>query len=125
MRISCLLALLCAPALAQGFGQLATNRDGSVLYFSSPLRMKGTDQYLHSKIFSWDSLNGIRLYEQHTPDVPFPTPFVPSLGRQYFSLVAPSVSSDGSTIAVTGIRFCALSDSCIAGRESICCGCRS
>ena len=117
MRISYLLVLLNANAFAQGFGQLATNRDGSVLYFSSPLRIKGTDQYLHPKIFSWDNVNGIRLYEQRTPDVPFPTRFAPIVGAQYFSLVAPDVSSDGSTVAITGIRLCAAIESCILGIE--------
>src|ERR1700730_17236759 len=108
MRILYLIALLYGNAFAQGFGQLGTNRDGSVLYFSSPLRMKGTDQYLHPKIFSWDSVNGIRLFEQRVPDVPFPTPppGFARAGTHYFSLVAPDVSSDGSTVAVTGIRFC-------------------
>jgi hypothetical protein len=118
MRISYLLTLLYANAFAQGFGQLATNRDGSVLYFSSPLRLKGTNQYLHPKIFSWDNVNGIRLYEQRTSDVPFPTPLLPGgYGRYPFSLVAPDVSSDGSTVAVTGIRSCSFSDQCLLGIE--------
>jgi uncharacterized protein (TIGR03437 family) len=118
MRFPCLLALLYANAFAQGFGQLATNRDGSVLYFSSPLRIKGTDQYLHPKIFSWDNVNGIRLYEQRTPDVPFPTPAIPGApGAHYFSLVAPDVTGDDATVAVTGIRLCAFSDSCLVALE--------
>ena len=42
------LLLLAIPTFGQGFSQLATNLDGSILYFSSPLRMKGTNQYLPS-----------------------------------------------------------------------------
>jgi uncharacterized protein (TIGR03437 family) len=111
---SCILTLLCAhTAVAQGFGQLATNRDGSILYFSSPLRIKGTDQYFHPKIFTWDSTNGIRLYEQRTSDVPFPISNFGFIGTHFFSLVAPDVSSDGSTVAVTGIQFCNFSDVCV------------
>ena len=111
------LVLACRPAMAQGFSQLATNHDGSVLYFSSPLRMKGTDQYLHPKIFTWDSVNGIQLYEQRASDVLFPLPVFGFLGTQFFSLVAPDVSSDGSTVALTGIRFCNISNICVSDVE--------
>ena len=113
---SCALLLLAVPAFAQGFRQLATNLDGSILYFSSPLRIKGTDQYLHPKIFSWDPMNGVRLYQERLSDVPFPLPPQFS-GTQFFSLVAPDVSSDGSTVAVTGIRFCNVSDICVTELE--------
>jgi uncharacterized protein (TIGR03437 family) len=105
--------LLAGPVFAQEFRQLATNRDGSVLYFSSPLRMKGTDQYFHPKIFTWDSVNGVRLYEQREADIPFPPPVFGFSGTQFFSLVAPDVSSDAGTVAVTGVRFCNFSDICV------------
>jgi hypothetical protein len=114
VRIACLLALFCVQGFGQGFEELATNRDGSILYFSTPLRQRGSQQYLHPKIFRWDSVNGVALYEQRPPDVPFPTPFPgQTLGSQFFSLVAPDLSSDGSTVAVTGIRLCNLSDICV------------
>jgi hypothetical protein len=113
-----IVALLCThAAFAQGFSQLATNRDGSILYFSSPLRIKGTDQYFHPKIFTWDSVNGIRLYEQRAADVPFHTSIEGFGGTHFFSLVAPDVSSDGFTVAVTGIRFCNFSDVCVLTLE--------
>jgi uncharacterized protein (TIGR03437 family) len=108
---------VASPAFAQGFRQLATNRDGSVLYFSSPLRLKGTDQYFHPKIFAWDSVNGVRLYEQREADVPFPLPPFGFSGAQFFSLVAPDVSSDAGTVVVTGVRFCNFSDICVFGIE--------
>ena len=116
MKIAAGYLLVTLPILAQGFRQLATNRDGSVLYFSSPLRMKGTDQYLHPKIFSWDPINRVRLYLERASDVPFPLPILFS-GTQFFSLVAPDVSSDGGTAAVTGIRFCNVSDICVTESE--------
>jgi uncharacterized protein (TIGR03437 family) len=112
-----ILALICPAAFTQGFNQLATNRDGSVLYFSSPLRMKGTDQYLHPKIFIWDSIGGVRLYLERASDVPFPLPTYGFAGTQFFSLVSPDVSSDGTTVAVTGIRFCDVSSICVTGLE--------
>jgi len=110
------LVLAAIPAFGQGFRQLATNRDGSALYFSSPLRLKGTDQYFHPKIFSWDAANGIRLFEQRAADIPFPPPILYS-GTLFFSLVAPDVSIDNSTVAFTGIRSCHLTDICVVEIE--------
>ena len=112
MRLAAAFLLIALPLLGQGFGKLATNRDGSILYFSSSARMKGTDQYLHPKIFVWESAEGVRLFEQRPSDVPIPAPFPGGVGKQFFSLVAPDVSSDGSTVAVTGARFCNFSDVC-------------
>jgi hypothetical protein len=113
-----IVALLCThTAFAQGFSQLATNRNGSILYFSSSLRIKGTDQYFHPKIFTWDTVNGIRLYEQRKSDVPVPISSFGFIGSHFFSLVAPDLSSDGSTVAVTGVRFCNFSDVCILSLE--------
>ena len=113
MRVFCLTAFLCASAaFAQGFGPLATNKDGSKLYFSTPLRMKESSQYLHLKIFTWDQTEGIGLYEQRPSDVPFPFPYFGFIGTQFFSLIAADVSSDGKTVAITGVRFCNFSDIC-------------
>lgn len=110
-------AVLCITAgFGQDFRQLATNLDGSVLYFSSTLRMKGTSEYAHQKIFKWDTANGVGRYEQRESDVPFPTP--PEFaGTQFFLLIAPDVSSDGSVVAVTGIRYCNVGESCTAADQ--------
>jgi uncharacterized protein (TIGR03437 family) len=118
LKIAAGYLLVTLPILGQGFRQLATNCDGSILYFSSPLRMKGTDQFLHPKIFTWDATNGIRLYEQREADVPFPTstPQNPP-NTPFFSLIAPDVSSDGATVALTGVRFCNFSDICVTEAE--------
>jgi len=115
MKIPGLVALVCAgTAFGQGFGQLASNLDGSALYFSAPLRLKGSSEFLHPKIFISDN-NGIRLYEQRPSDVPFPLApgdIFSFLGTEFFSLTNPDVSSDGSTVAVTGLRVCYLGDIC-------------
>ena len=119
MRISYLALVLCAcTAFAQGFSQLATNLDGSVLYFSTPMRLKGTSQYLYPKIFAWDQSAGVHLFEQRASDLPFPflSPFTGG-SNQYFSLIAPDVSSDGSTVAVTGMRFCNIGNICVLSIE--------
>src|SRR5882757_2086053 len=68
-----LIAAIFSSGLAfgQGFGNLATNFDGSTLLFSTPLRLKGSTQYPHPKIFKWTSGN-LTLFEQRLSDVPFP-----------------------------------------------------
>jgi uncharacterized protein (TIGR03437 family) len=118
MRLPLASLFVCACAsYGQGFGQLATNLYGSTLYFSSPMRMKGTAQYLHPKIFVWDKTNGIRLYEQRASDLPYPFPPFGFGGTEYFALTNPDVAADGATLAVTGNRFCNGSDMCVASRE--------
>ena len=106
--------MLCLGTLAQGpaaaqFAGLTTTGNGSVLYFSSPIRQKGTSQTFHSKIFQWDASGGIRVYAE-----------VQSEGQSdgcvtnsFYQLQSPQVSDDGMVIAYTasrpgpGARFCA------------------
>ncbi len=101
-----LLLLMLRYLGAQDFQQLATNRDGSALYFSAAARMRGSSQYFHRKIFSWDSTNGVRLYAQRASDFPVPAPCCEIIGGVYYHLQAPSVSSDGATVAFTGSIDC-------------------
>jgi uncharacterized protein (TIGR03437 family) len=112
-RSSGLLLLCASVALGQGFSGLATNRDGSVLYFSSAARAKGTSQYLHPKIFRWDSTNGVSLFEQRPNDFPLAA-LRPSsgLGSIYFSLTAPDVSADGAVRSFIGLCNCWNTSSC-------------
>ena len=107
--------MVCASvALGQGFSGLATNRDGSVLHFSSAARMKGTTQYLHSKIFRWDSANGVSLFEQRANDlVPFPLRAPQFLGSIYYYLSMPDVNSDGSVLSFIGARNCLGFSTCL------------
>ena len=104
MRI-CLLAL-CVGSLCQAetaFQYLTPNYDGSAVWFSSRLRMKGTDQYAHLKIFRWDDTNGVQLYEQKASLIPESPGFESSNAYNLFSV---SVSADGATVAVNGVLDC-------------------
>ena len=84
----------------QAFQNLATTENGSVLYFSSPIRQRGTEQSLHSKIFRWDAAAGFRLVAEQRDKGQFD-------GCNYsnfYELTAPSVSADGGTLAYTASR---------------------
>ena len=102
MKQLLLVGLLCS-SLAFGY---ATNREGSVLYFSSPLRMKGTAQHYYPKIFVWEAGKGVRLFLQRERELPV----VPESG---FACGVPyllddiDVSADGFTIALTTRKNCA------------------
>src|SRR5579885_3251793 len=61
-----LLSLFAAGSVLAQFQDLATPDDGSALYFSSALRLAGSDQYLHAKLFLMDPA-GIHLYAQQAP----------------------------------------------------------
>ena len=101
-----LIAVVAVVVHAQpAFQNLAPNSDGSVLYFSSPLRMKGTAQYSHSKIFVWEEATGLRLYAQKAAEIPSTSPYWYSTSAH--ELLFPSISSDGVTVAVTGETRCA------------------
>jgi len=106
-------AVLCVGTLAQWpaaaqFQGLTTTGNGSVLYFSSPIRPKGTEQTFHSKIFRWDVAGGIQVFAE-----------VQSEGQSdgcvtnsFYQLQVPQVSDDGTVVAYTasrpgpGGRFC-------------------
>lgn len=49
------------PGFSQSSVELATNADGSVLYFSAPFRAKGSSQQFNSKIFRWTPSVGVEL----------------------------------------------------------------
>ena len=104
---TCFLALvLMALGHAQpAFQNLTPNFDGSGVWFSSPLRMKDTAQYPHPKMFQWDEINGVRLYDQKPPtlvDV-----FAGSWGSTTaYNLFSVSASADGGTVAVNGLLDC-------------------
>ncbi|HYL76141.1 MAG TPA: hypothetical protein VEU96_18170 [Bryobacteraceae bacterium] len=98
-------------AQQQAFQNLAPNSDGSAVYFSSPLRMKGTDQYpSQPKIFIWDSLKGVALFEQQPPTIIGTPPFLRSATA--YNRIAPSIGSAGHTVAITGISDCNFSSVC-------------
>ena len=90
----------CLPAAAQAFQDLSTTADGSVLYFSSPIRQKGTDQKFYSKIFRWTAAEGVKLAAEvrdpGTPDTCGPS--------QFYQLNRPQVSADGAVFGYTASR---------------------
>ena len=105
VRPLALLLLGATAALAQGFNSLATNRDGSVLYFSSPARMRSTNQYLHPKIFRWNAAKGVTLFAQRRNDLVPTDMVIPGLTGKY-SLSAPDTSDDGSVVSFVGTSIC-------------------
>ncbi|HWC00359.1 MAG TPA: hypothetical protein VG672_26810, partial [Bryobacteraceae bacterium] len=101
------LAWLAAGSLLAQFQDLATPDDGSVLYFSSSLRLSGSTQFLFAKLFRMDA-TGIHLYAQQAPGA--------SLGRtteNFYLLTAPDVSADGTVLAYTASRPCSGGSGCI------------
>jgi len=62
--------LLPALADAQAFQGLATTNDGSILYFSSPIRPQGSDLTFHHKIYRWDATNGFQVAAEVRDEVP-------------------------------------------------------
>ena len=93
--------LLSASAIpAQEFSGLASNYDGSILYFASRARQSGTTQSFHSKIYRWDSAAGVRVI-MGQPDTGENESCTMS---NFYNLIAPQVSSDRATFAYTGTR---------------------
>jgi len=99
MRVLALL-LLPLAALAQGFSGLATNFDGSVLYFASSARQTSTQQTFHSKIYRWDAASGIKVAAEEVDEG---EPFDCTTSK-FFNLIAPQVSPDGALLGYTATR---------------------
>ena len=107
MRAACLSLLFPVLALAQ-MQDLATTDDGFQLYFSSTLRLKGTDQYTSPKIFRYTD-GQFELFHQEK----YFTPFLGSGKTNPYQLVSPDVSGDGQLVAYTAIAMCSGGSSCI------------
>jgi uncharacterized protein (TIGR03437 family) len=112
-----LILLFAWVAEAQpAFTGLATNANGSRLWFSSRLRLRGTDSFAHAKIFTWDassaatgdptSISGFRLLEER--EARYPTnvlqPFLQS--NTFHELFSASVSRDGAVVALNAEEDC-------------------
>jgi uncharacterized protein (TIGR03437 family) len=102
-----LLLSVCAGSGYAQFSGLSATGDGTTVYFSSPLRLRGSPENFDAKLFrtSGDAPALFRAQERG-----------PSLGwyNQYFyDLTAPQVSTDGSIIALTGVRDCRGGSGCI------------
>jgi uncharacterized protein (TIGR03437 family) len=107
VRFVCIFLLAAWPAFPQ-FTGLATTRDGSTLYVSSPLRLRGSAQAFNGKIFR---LAGGRpeLFAEQSPGMP-----IGWYNENFYDLTLPDVSSDGSVVAYTGTRGCYGGSGCLA-----------
>jgi uncharacterized protein (TIGR03437 family) len=101
-----LVAFAC-PACAQ-FSELSATGDGSSLYFSSHLRLRGFADSFDAKVFRTSGQTPTLFQSQQR-------------GQQFgwtwdsfYDLLAPQVSSDGSIVAYTGVRGCYGGSGCLA-----------
>ena len=110
MRFASTFVFCCVPLLAQ-FQNLVTTDDGSVVYFSSALRQRGSEQFTHAKLFVLDAA-GLRLYLQRpferttSPDATWPV-------STYYSLESAAVDGSGSQVAVIARRDCFGGSGCL------------
>jgi len=101
------ILLLIAGNSLPMFGQfsgLSTTTDGSQLYFSSTLRLRGSDSSDAPKIFSHGAT--FRLVREVDRDNS-----VPDHQTNYYMLVEPQVSGDGKVVAYTSGQECYQSQS--------------
>jgi uncharacterized protein (TIGR03437 family) len=86
--------LLVSWPLPGQFSHLATDDIGDRVWFSSALRIGGTQQSLLPKIFMADALGNVQLVAEAAP------------GDSYSILSNPEVSGDGKTLAYTASYNC-------------------
>ena len=104
--IPLLLVALAWPACAQ-FSGLSATGDGSSLYFSSPLRLRGSADSFYAKLFRTSGQTPT-LFQSQQPGEP-----IGWIVTDFYELVAPQVSSDGSIVAYTGVRACGGDSGCL------------
>jgi hypothetical protein len=108
VRRGVVLGLICLGTVSvrAQIQDLATNDDGSKLYFSSILLLKGADEYSNGKIFEYAN-GSYTLIRQTTPSVTLAD------GSAFqFAFRMPSVSGDGSILAYDGTSSCFGGQSC-------------
>jgi uncharacterized protein (TIGR03437 family) len=107
VKFAWIFLLAAWPAWAQ-FTGIATTRDGSTVYVSTPLRLKGTAQSLNGKVFR---LAGGRpeLFAEQLPGVQ-----IGWYNEKFYDLTQPDVSGDGSVVAYTGSRGCGGGSGCLS-----------
>ena len=111
MRRALMAALplfVLAPVRAQ-FSGLSTTDGGSLVYFASPLRQRGTDQFLWSKIFRIDA-NGAALAAQVARSSPLPP-------TNAYVLDQPQVTGDGRLLLYRGKLDCIAGSSCFLSEQ--------
>ncbi len=110
MRAIFALVALSVPLWAQ-FDHLVTNDDGSVLYFSSSLRMRGTQQLEYRKLFVADA-QGVRLHTQRELER-VSEPGITAPVSNYYSMEAAALNGDGAVVGVIARRDCYTGSGCI------------
>jgi len=99
--------LLAWPALGQ-FTGLASNGDGSTLYFSSTLRLHGSAQSFDAKIFRIGA-DGAQFFRSQDPGERIGWTWT-----NFYNLTGPRISTDGAVIAFSGSRPCYGGSGCLA-----------
>ena len=93
-----LTILAVLPAAAQ-ITSLSTSYDGSVLYFSSSLIQRGTDQRHHPKVFRWSENRGLEFVAQREREII-------TNGTNAYSMQSVSASADGKRVGVNLTADC-------------------
>jgi hypothetical protein len=96
------------PMPAGQYSGLAATDDGLHLYFSTTLRLKESDGNVYQKIMRF-----VGQFEAYREVEPEGTP--PEYDRgNFFRLIYPQVSGDGSVVAYTASRVCTCCSSCLS-----------
>ena len=103
------LSVLAAATAQAQFSGLTTTNDGSQLFFASPLRQRGTDQFLWSKIFGLTE-NGVRLVAEQARTSPVPP-------TNAYVLDQPQVTGDGTLLIYRGTLYCVAGSSCFLSEQ--------
>ncbi len=90
--------LLVIPAAAQ-YGGLATNTDGSRLFFTTKYKQRNTDQPLHGKVFSLDD-------RELKPALITSVVKIDEYWSNFYDLVAPYLDENGQLAGSNAIRTC-------------------
>ncbi|HUI77197.1 MAG TPA: hypothetical protein VLY24_04760 [Bryobacteraceae bacterium] len=105
--------LFATPLLGQylpnnQFSDLTTTRDGNILYFSSPLNLRGDTEQPYQKIFRIDSA-GIRPIVQIERTGPTDLPNF----SNFYLAIEPDLSADGAVFSYVASRTCVGGSACV------------
>src|SRR4029077_19899399 len=111
MKLFCFL--VAAPLFGQylpnaQFSNLVTTRDGKVLYFSSPLSLRGDNEFVYQKIFRIDPA-GIHLAAELDRSETFGGPN----STTFYLAIEPDISGDGAVFSYVARRTCQGGSSCV------------
>ncbi|SPE41423.1 conserved exported hypothetical protein [Candidatus Sulfopaludibacter sp. SbA3] len=95
-----------SPAVGQ-FAGLGSTADGTTLYFSTPLRLRGTDSPFYHKVLRYDT----QLSEFLSRDPGLPIGWTTS---NFSELMTAQPSRDGSVVAISASRGCYGGSGCLS-----------